>query len=163
MPKRATKVILSEREKEELDQLTKRHRSEQQQAQRARMVMASAQGQSNAQIARELQVNVDTVRLWRNRWVGLQGIDLETLTVAERLQDAPRPGAPPKFTEEQRCQMAAFACETPMRAGRPISQWTGREIADELKKRGIVEQISPRHASYLLKKGGFNRTVSGIG
>jgi hypothetical protein len=32
MPKRATKVILSEREKEELDQLTKRHRSEQQQA-----------------------------------------------------------------------------------------------------------------------------------
>lgn len=95
--------------------------------------------------------------------MGLQGIDLEMLTVAERLQDVSRPGAPPKFTEEQRCQMAAFACEAPMKAGRPISQWTGREIADELKKRGIVEQISPRHASHLLKKGGCNRTVSGIG
>ena len=163
MPKRATHVILSDREKEELEQLTKRHRSEQQQAQRARMVLASAQGHSNAYVARELKVSVDTVRLWRGRWVGLQGIDLETLTVAERLQDAPRPGTPPKFTEEQRCQMAAFACEAPLKAGRPISQWTGREIADELKKRGIVEQISPRHASYLLKKGGFNRTVSGIG
>src|SRR5579859_2698402 len=79
MPKRATKVILSEREKEELDQFTKRHQSEQQQAQRARMVLASAQGHSNAQIARELQVNVDTVRLWRDRWVGLQGIDLDTV------------------------------------------------------------------------------------
>jgi putative transposase len=49
--------------------------------------------------------------------------------------------------------MAAFACEAPVKAGRPISQWTGREIADELKKRGIVEQISSRHASHLLKKG----------
>ena len=54
---------------------------------RARMVLAAAQGHANAQIARELNVNVDTVRLWRDRWVGLQGIDLETLSIAERLQD----------------------------------------------------------------------------
>src|SRR5258708_9414824 len=77
MPKRATKVILSEREKEELDQLTKRHRSEQQQAQRARMVLASAQGHSNAHIARELEVGVDTVRLWRGRYVGVLGVYLQ--------------------------------------------------------------------------------------
>jgi putative transposase len=163
MPKRATQVILSEKEQQELEQITKRHRSEQQQAQRARMVLAAAQGHSNAQIARELKINVDTVRLWRDRWVGLQGIDLETLSIAERLQDAPRPGTPPKFTAEHRCQMAALACEAPMKAGRPISQWTGREIAEEMVARGIVEQISPRHASYLLKKGACNRTASGIG
>ena len=30
MPKRATKVMLSEKEQEELEQITKRHRSEQQ-------------------------------------------------------------------------------------------------------------------------------------
>jgi len=163
MPKRATKVILSEKEQEALVQITKRHRSEQQQAQRARMILAAAQGHSNAQIGRELGLNVDTVRLWRDRWVGLQGIDLDTLSVAERLQDAPRPGTPPKFTAEQRCQMAALACEAPMKAERPISQWTGREIAEELVKRGIVKQISPRHASYLLKKGACNRTASAIG
>jgi putative transposase len=153
MPKRATKVMLSEKEQEGLEHLTKCHRSEQQQVQRARIILAAAQGHSNAQIGRELVLDVDTVRLWRDRWVGLQGIDLKTLSVAERLQDAPRPGAPPKFTAEQRCQMAALACEAPLKAGRPISQWTGREIADELVARGIVEQISPRHASYLLKKG----------
>ncbi|HEX4205765.1 MAG TPA: helix-turn-helix domain-containing protein [Ktedonobacteraceae bacterium] len=163
MPKRATQVILSEKEQEELEQITKRHRSEQQQVLRARIVLAAAQGCSNAQVAHELAINVDTVRLWRDRWVGLQGIDLETLKVAERLQDAPRPGAPAKITAEQRCQIAAIACEAPNEAGRPISQWTGREIADELKARGIIEQISPRHASYLLKKGGCNRTASGIG
>src|SRR5216683_7577598 len=138
MPKRATKVVLSEKEQEALVQITKRHRSEQQQAQRARMILASAQGDSNAQIARELKINVDTVRLWRDRWVGLQGIDLETLSIAERLQDAPRPGVTPKITAEQRCQMAALACEAPAKSGRPISHWTGREIADEVKARGIV-------------------------
>ena len=163
MPKRATPVILSDQEQEALAQITKRHRSEQQQVLRARIVLTAAQGRSNAQIARDLALTVDTVRLWRDRWVGLAGIDQETLSVAERLHDAPRPGAPPKITVEQRCQIAAVACEAPQKAGRPISQWTGREIADELKARGIVEQISPRHASYLLKKGGCNRTVSGTG
>jgi putative transposase len=163
VPKRATKVMLSEKEREGLEHLTKRHRSEQQQVQRARIVLAAAQGHTNVQIGRELAIDVDTVRLWRDRWVGLQGIDLDTLSIVERLQDAPRPGTPPKFTAQHRCQMAALACEAPLKAGRPISQWTGREIADELVKRGIVEQISPRHASYLLKKGVCNRSASGIG
>jgi putative transposase len=163
MPKRATTIVLSEKEQEGLLQITKRHRSEQQVVLRVRIVLAAAQEHSNGQIARELGVNVDTVRLWRDRWAGLQGIDLEVLSLAERLQDAPRPGVRPKFSAEQRCQMAALACETPAEAGRPISQWTGREIADEMKARGIVEQISPRHAARLLKKGDSNRTGSAIG
>jgi len=163
MPKRATAVILSEKEQEGLLQITKRHRSEQQVVLRARIVLAAAQGSGNADIARELGVDVDTVRLWRDRWVGLQGIDLETLSLRERLQDAPRPGVKPKFSREQRCQMAALACEAPAQAGRPISQWSGREIADELKARGIVEQISPRHAAWLLKKGACNHTASATG
>jgi putative transposase len=163
MPKRATTIVLSEKEQEGLTQITKRHRSEQQVVLRARIVLAAAQGSSNVQIARELGINVDTVRLWRDRWAGLQGIDLETLSLAERLQDAPRPGVAPKFSAEQRCQMAALGCSTPAKAGRPISQWTGREIADEMKARGIVEQISPRHAARLLKKGGCNRTASATG
>src|ERR1700730_6002417 len=141
MPKRATPIVLSEKEQEGLLQITKRHRSEQQVVLRARIVLAAAQEQSNVQIARELDINVDTVRLWRDRWAGLQGIDMETLSLAERLQDAPRPGVKPKFSSEQRCEMAALACEAPAQAGRPIRHWTGREIADELKARGVLEQI----------------------
>jgi transposase len=83
-------------------------------------VLAAAQGHSNGQIARKLAINVDTARLWRDRWVALQGIDLDTRSRAERLYDAPRPGAPAKITTEQRCQIAAIACEAPMKAGRPI-------------------------------------------
>ena len=163
MPKRATQVMLSEKEQEGLTRISRRYRSEQQVALRARIVLAAGQGQSNAQIARELAINVDTARLWRDRWVGLQGIDLDTLSIAERLQDAPRPGVKPQITTQQRCQIAALACEAPAKVGRPISQWTGREIADEVIARGILKQISPRHAARLLKKGGSNRTSSATG
>jgi putative transposase len=168
MPRRATAIHLSEQEQEALTRLTKRHRSEQQVALRARIILAAAQGASNAQIARDLHITVDTVRLWRDRWargpeIAHEKKDQETGSLVQRLQDAPRPGAVPKFTVEQRAQMAALACEAPAKTGRPISQWTGGEIADELKARGIVSQISPRHAARLLKKGASNPTASGIG
>ena len=163
MPKRATAIHLSERDQVALTQLTRRYRSEQQVVLRARIILAAAQGVSNAQIARDLSINVDTVRLWRDRWASQQAaenaqMDQGAVSLVQRLQDAPRPGAVPKFTVEQRTQMAALACEAPAIAGRPISQWTGREIADELKRRGIVTEVSPRHAARLLKKGASNPT-----
>jgi transposase len=100
-------------------------------------------------------VSVDTVRSWRGRWISLQAVPLSDLSVVERLSDVPRPGKPSQITAEQRCQMLAVACEQPTE--RPISHWTGREIADEMMRRGIVQDISPRHASRLLKKGASNR------
>ena len=50
MPKRATPIVLSEKEQEGLLQITKRHRSEQQVVLRARIVLAAAQGHANMQI-----------------------------------------------------------------------------------------------------------------
>jgi putative transposase len=52
------------------------------------------------------------------------------------------------------CQILALACEQPSGSGRPISQWSHRELADEIVRRGITDRISPRHASRLLKSGG---------
>ena len=94
-----------------------------------------------------MQVTVDTARHWRQRWLDLQPIPLTELTVEERLQDLPEPGKPSAITADQMCQIEALACEKPEPSERPISQWSGREIADEIMKRGIVEQISPRHAA----------------
>jgi putative transposase len=130
MPKRATALQLSEQEREALTRLTKRHRSEQQAVLRARIIEASAQGSSNIQIARELDINVDTVRLWRDRWAHWQQIDHEkseeeAVSLVERLQDAPRPGAVPKFTVEQRAQMAALA-RRGLRRKRGVPSVSGR-------------------------------------
>jgi len=147
-------VDLTDAERQELEKLVKRHSTEQQIALRARIVLAAAAGKGNAQIGRELQITVDTARLWRQRWLDLQALPASELSGEERLQDLPRPGAPARITADQICQIVALACEKPEASERPISQWTSREIADEIIKRDIVEQISPRHAARLLKSGG---------
>ena len=149
---KAKTVRLAETEQQGLEKLVRQHQTAQQIALRARIVLASAEGKTNISIAEENQVTQNTVRLWRNRWVELQAIPLEELSVEERLQDVPRPGAPSQITADQRCQIEALACEKPEKSGRPITHWTGREIADEIMSRKIVKQISARHAARLLKR-----------
>ena len=151
-------IALSEAVGQELEKLVTRHTTGQQKAQRARIILKAAEGVNNAQIARELHQSIDMVRLWRRRWQELEPIDLDDLSAGERLEDLPRPGAPARFTADQLCQMEQLACEAPEKVGRPISRWTGREIADELMARGIVESISARHAARLLKKRDYSHT-----
>jgi transposase len=150
---KAQPVVLSEPEREGLEKLVKRHQTGQQIALRARIVLAAAEGKPNVEIARKEQVKEDTVRLWRNRWIKLQDISVEDLSLEERLADGPRPGAPARITADQRCRIEALACEKPEASERPITHWTAREIAEEVMKRKIVESISPRHAARLLKRG----------
>ena len=154
---------LTETQRQALEALTRRHSTPQQIAFRARIILACAEGLNNAQVARQLDTNVNTLRHWRTRWLGLRAVALDDLSVAERLEDAPRPGAPPRITAEQVCQIVALACEAPEKAGRPISQWTDREIAHEIMARGIVETLSERHAGRLLKRGTSSRTASVTG
>jgi transposase len=149
---KAVKVNVSQEAQCELDGLEKGHKTGQQLAQRARMILLAAMGKSNSEIGRELKVERLTVKRWRERWVLLEPIPLDELRVEERLEDLPRPGAPARITAQQRCQMEVLACEAPAQYGRPISQWSAREIADEVVARQIVESISPRHAARLLKR-----------
>lgn len=157
------KIELTAAERQGLEELVRRHLTPQQIALRARIILAADEGQNNSQIARRLGLSLDMVRLWRNRWLGLQPISLEDLSVEDRLYDAPRPGAPRRISDEQVCQIIALACEVPEQSGRPISQWTGREIAEEIKRRGIVEEISERHAARLLKRGTCSHTAGATG
>ncbi len=150
-------VELSPELRQELEAQLRRRSLPQQLALRTRIILAAADGENNSQIARSLGLETDTVRLWRNRWLSFAAIPLPDFSLDERLSDVPRSGRPIQITAEQRCQIVALACEAPKEAGRPISQWTGREIADEVIKRGILPTISARHASRLLKKGISNR------
>ena len=149
-------LSLTEVERHEVERLVRRHSTAQQMALRARIILEADAGKNNSQIARELGVSVETVRAWRKRWLALQPVAASDLSVEDRLSDIPRPGRRSQITAEQICQLIAMACEQPKE--RPISQWTGREIADEAMARGIVKQISPRHAARLLKKGISSRT-----
>ena len=114
-----------------------------------------AAGANNSQIARQMPRNRGTVGLWRPRWLALtpqlaqgaaEGGSAQALTtmIEAVLTDTPRPGTPATFPAAQLVPIVAVACEPPEESGRPISHWTPREVADEVRKRGMVETISPR-------------------
>jgi transposase len=155
---RANTLTLATDERQGLESLVRRHSTPQRVATRARIVLAAAAGLPLVQIARQVGLSRESVRLWRDRWRALQDIPLAEVSVMERLADEPRPGAPARITAEQVCQVVALACAAPQASGRPISQWTNQEIADEIMRRGIVRTISPRHAARLLKRGTSSRT-----
>jgi putative transposase len=150
-------VTLTADERHALDTWVRRHTTAHQLAVRARLILAAAAGHNNAQMARRVGVDVDPVRLWRPRWLSFHTVSLEDLRVAERWADAPRPGHPARITADQVGHIVALACEAPSGAGWPISQWSSREIAEESRPRGIVEQLSPRHAARLLNTTIGNR------
>jgi putative transposase len=151
-------INLNDVERQELELLVRRYTTGQQKVIRARIVLLAAMGKNNREIANELEVSLDTARLWRQRWLDLQPLSFDDLSVEERLNDLPRPGAPPRLTANQICQIQQLACEKPAESGRPISQWTSREIAAEIMKRGIVDTISARHSARILKKRVSNHT-----
>ena len=142
------KITLSPDDRQDLERLVRTHKTPQYVSIRAQIILRLEQGQRIVDIARQLRITRRTVYLWRDHWRSR----LE-LTVPERLQDAPRPGAPTTFSPEQWCQIIALACESPADSNRPISHWSPRELADEAIKRGIVETISERHLGRFLKSG----------
>lgn len=148
MPKLAPIPLqLREAERTALEQMVSRHLTPQQMAMRARIILMAEQGSNHREIARALNITRDTARYWRHRWLESSQ---SGKSVAERLQDAPRRGAPATFTMEQVLRLFALACAAPENYQRPISHWTPRELADEMIKQGIVEHISERHVGRLL-------------
>jgi putative transposase len=154
--------VLSARQQAILEQLTRRHTCSQALVRRAQIVLAAARGANNSQIAQRFNLNRETVRIWRERWLSqtsrldateAASPDAAALTsmVEEVLADCPRPGAPDTFTAEQVVEIVALACTPPPDSQRPTTHWTPRELADEAVKRKLVSSISPRTVGRFLK------------
>src|SRR5689334_23971299 len=155
---RLSPIEVSGEERAELERLVRRHTTGQQLAERARIILVLADGLNQSAVARTTGVHIDTVRKWRRRWDRARDVPLADLGITARLGDGPRSGTPARITPEQVALIVALACEAPGESGPPISQWSTTELAAEIKRRGIVEQISPRHAARLLKRGISGRT-----
>jgi len=107
----------------------------------AHILLKSAQGWSDEQIAQAFDVSTDTVQRTRQRFVqsGLKAA----------LQENPRRGAPRKLTSEQETHLIALACSQPP-AGR--QRWTVRLLAEEAVKRQLVPGVAAETLRQLLKK-----------
>jgi transposase len=129
---------------------------------RAQIILQAFQKRDNRDIAHGLGICAKTVGMWRRRWrdsyAALLAMQFtETSAAFQRaiiacLSDAPRSGAPGTFSAEQVVGLIGIACELPEKCGRPVTSWTGRELADEARKRGLVESISPSHVNRILRE-----------
>ncbi len=114
-PKRL--LVLSEEERERLESLSHRARSQPALARRARVVLACAEGLDNKSVAKKLRCSLGMVGKWRSRFLK---------TRLEGLYDEPRPGAPRKVTDDDIEQIIIQTLETTPRGQ---THWSTRELA----------------------------------
>ena len=119
-PNVAVAIALSDAERDQLEAWTRRRTSAQALAQRARIVLAAAEGLKNTEIAERLDIDHATVRKWRNRFGELR---LDGLT------DEPRPGRPRTISDAQVEEVIVRTLET---APKDATHWSTRSMAREV-------------------------------
>lgn len=140
--------MLSAEDKARLQKIQRQHSAPVRTVLRAKIILLAASEFCPHRIALRLEVLHHTVTKWIGRWSAAT----PDATVEQRLRDAPRPGAPAKFTPEHQCQIIALACEKPEVYQRPITHWTARELKEELDRQGQIPSISVRHLGRLLEE-----------
>lgn len=110
-------LMLTEDDRQRLESLAHRSRSQPLLARRARVVLACAEGLDNKAVAKKLRCSLGMVWKWRSRFLqaGLEG-----------LYDEPRPGSPRKIDDERIEQIVIQTLESTPRGQ---THWSTRELA----------------------------------
>src|SRR6266480_1466285 len=112
---------LTAQENNQLVEWTRRHKTSQALALRARIILACAQGVNNSEVAKRCRVIRQTVGKWRGRFLERR---------LDGLLDEPRPGAPRKLDDARIEQLIATTLnERP----REATHWSTRLLAKKLK------------------------------
>ena len=120
MSKRPTVLALTPENRSTLEAWVRAGKTERRLAERARVVLAAAEGQNTIEIARSQHLRPATVSKWRVRFsrAGLSG-----------LQDAPRPGAVPVYDAQTQLRILAQLDEAPPSGH---ATWTGSLVSKAL-------------------------------
>jgi len=112
-------LILSAAERETLQNWSRRPKSAQALALRARMILRCAEGRTNTQVAEQVQVRIATVGKWRQRFVERR---------LDGLLDEPRPGAPRKVSDADVERALTMTLES---TPKDATHWSTRSLAKE--------------------------------
>jgi transposase len=110
-------LIVTEEERERLESLAHRARSQALLARRARVVLACAEGLDNKAVAKRLRCSLGMVGKWRSRFLEAR---------LEGLYDEPRPGAPRKVSDDQ---VEKVVIQTLESTPRGQTHWSTRGLA----------------------------------
>jgi transcriptional regulator with XRE-family HTH domain len=128
---------LPDADRQVLERWTRRHKSANALATRARIVLGSARGESNTDIAARLGLSKPTVGKWRARYVA-RGLD--------GLLDEPRPGAPRTVSDEDVERVLTLTLET---LPEDATHWSTRAMA---QRTGLSQStISRIWRAFMLK------------
>jgi transposase len=110
-------IQVSHADREVLERWSRRPKTAQALAQRARIVLCCAEGKPNGEVASELGITRQTVGKWRGRFLegGVDG-----------LLDEPRPGAPRTLTDTDVERVLTFTLET---TPEDATHWSTRSMA----------------------------------
>src|SRR3989475_1890236 len=110
-------LSLSDDELETLKQWARRPKTSQALAQRARIILACAEGKNNTEVADRWRVTKQTVGKWRTRFLNKR---------LDGLLDEPRPGTPRRLSDAQVERVLTMTLEsTPKNA----THWSNRSLA----------------------------------
>jgi len=122
-------LTVSADERETLERWARRPTTAQALAQRARMILACAEGRPNDHVARGERVTRQTVGRWRARFVSKR---------LDGLLDEPRPGAPRQITDEHVERVVRWTLET---KPQDATHWSTRAMA---KRSGLSQSAISR-------------------
>lgn len=112
-------LVVTDNQRDELERLTRRARTNRQVAFRAKIILACAKGLTNVNVARHLRCSASTVSTWRNRFIEA-GVDA--------LFDEPRPGVGRQISDEAVEAVVVKTLETKPK-GR--THWSTRKMAEQ--------------------------------
>ena len=154
-------LTLTKEERDRLQSLAHRSRSQSVLARRARVVLACAEGWDNQVVAEKLRCSKGMVGKWRSRF-------LETRL--EGLYDEPRPGAPRKVTDAQVEEVVIQSLESTLRgqthwSTRGLAKATGLEPDDHppdlaCLRVAAASQLDFQAVAGIYNRGGSPRCVS---
>ncbi len=121
--------VLSDNERRELEGCARRHKTGQALASRARIILASAEGYNDIEVAAQLGTTRETVGKWRRRFLKDR---------CDALVDAPRPGAPRTITDGD---VERVITKTLEETPRGMTHWSTRLMA---KKVGMTQTAISR-------------------
>lgn len=142
--------------------------------QRSRVILLSAKGMKNQDIAGKVGLHYNNVAKWRTRFIkalpalyevenaqhaaqqagGPVQLKLED-AIRNILSDAHRAGKKSRFTQEQVSKIINLACTNPIDYGYEVSQWSLPLLKKEIEKQKIVDFISVGAIYNFLKSSGL--------
>ncbi len=115
-------------------------------AQRAEVILLSAQGKTIAEISEFLGFHPTNIKKWIRNFneSGLEGIAVK--------KRGPQGGPRPKFSRAQMAEIVRFSQTDPASFGLRFKEWTPQKLANFVMTRGVVDRISHVTVRQILKK-----------